>query len=158
MRFFFIFLLVLVFSPGAWAEELADHIVVEKEKHLMTLYNGDKILRTYHITLGKEPHGAKQKEGDLKTPEGFYVISGRRQESLYHLALQISYPDDLDRDRAKRMGVSPGGRIMIHGLPEDFGKRKRPKDWTHGCIAVTNEEIEEIWRLVPDGTPIEIRP
>ena len=151
--------LVLLLSTPAWAEnQLADRILVEKSKRTLALYAQDKPLKTYHVSLGKYPKGPKRKEGDLKTPEGFYVISGRKANSQYHLALQISYPDDLDTERAHKQGVNPGGRILIHGQPEDYGKRKRRRDWTHGCIAVNNQEIDEIWRIVPDGTPIEIRP
>lgn len=139
-------------------DRLADHIVVEKSKRKMKLYHNDKVIRVYSISLGKKPVGAKRERGDNKTPEGHYIISGRKDDSAYHLALKISYPDELDVERAGRRGVDPGDRIMIHGLPDDFGIRKRPRDWTEGCIAVTNREIEEIWQLVPDGTTIEIRP
>lgn len=145
-------------SPAIAAEPLADYIVVEKSKRKMVLMHDGKVIRKYSVMLGKKSVGPKLREGDFKTPEGYYYISGRLANSEYHLALQISYPDELDTERAQKLGLSPGGRIMIHGLPNDYGKRKRKKDWTHGCIAVNNEEIEEIWKLVPDGTPIEIRP
>ena len=158
-------LLLIAFSSVARAEadiffedQLADYILVEKSKRKMKLYNNDKVIRVYTISLGKKPVGAKREQGDNKTPEGHYVISGRKSDSAYHLALQISYPDELDAERAHKKGMDPGNRIMIHGLPDDFGTRKRTRDWTNGCIAVTNGDIEEIWRLVPDDTPIEIRP
>lgn len=136
----------------------ADHILVEKSKRTMKLYSNNKVIREYHISLGRDPVGPKRQRGDNKTPEGNYRIISRKSDSMYHLSLKISYPDDQDVLQARIMGVEPGDFIMIHGLPADFGIRPRPKDWTFGCIAVTNEEIEEIWRLVPDGTTIEIRP
>jgi murein L,D-transpeptidase YafK len=149
-----------MFSAPAYAEELlADNILVEKAKRKLTLLRDDKVIKTYRIALGKNPVGAKRRQGDNKTPEGHYIISGRKADSEFHLALQISYPDELDIERAEKQGVDPGDRIMIHGRPPDFeSRRKRKRDWTQGCIAVTNREIEEIWNIVPDGTPIEIRP
>jgi len=151
-------LLMCLSAPVCAEEPLADQILVEKSKRKMKLLHADKTIRVYYVMLGRQPVGPKIMEGDYKTPEGHYIISGRKQNSDYHMALQISYPDELDIERAKSRGVDPGGQIMIHGQPDDYAKRKRRKDWTHGCIAVTNREIEEIWRLVPDGTPIEIRP
>lgn len=154
------FALLLLFASPALAEEfiLADNILVEKSKRRLTLFHDGKKIKTYRIALGKSPIGPKRKQGDNKTPEGHYMISGRLARSEYHLALAISYPDELDIERARKRGVDPGGKIMIHGRPLDWGERKRRRDWTFGCISVSNEEIEEIWRLVPDGTPIEIRP
>jgi murein L,D-transpeptidase YafK len=138
-----------------------DRILIEKSKRTMTLFNGDTVVKTYKIALGGEPVGAKQREGDHKSPEGFYTIDSRNAKSKFHLALHISYPSEADRKRARKLGVPPGGAIMIHGLPHEFaylGPLHRQTDWTDGCIAVTNEEIEEIWSLVKLGTPIEIRP
>ena len=138
-----------------------DRILVEKSKRTMTLFSGAKVVKTYLVALGGEPVGPKEREGDHKTPEGFYTIDSRNARSKFHLALHISYPDEADRKRARKLGVRPGGAIMIHGLPEEFaylGPLHRKTDWTDGCIAVTNEEIEEIWRLVKIGTPVEIRP
>jgi len=139
----------------------ADRILVVKSARTMTLFSGDKVLKTYQVALGGEPVGGKEKEGDHKTPEGSYTIDSRNSKSQFHLALHVSYPNDADRARARKLGVHPGGAIMIHGLPWEFawlGSLYRRVDWTDGCIAVTNLEIEEIWRLVPVGTPIEIRP
>jgi murein L,D-transpeptidase YafK len=138
-----------------------DRILVVKSTRTMTLFSGDKALKTYQIALGGEPVGAKEKEGDHRTPEGWYTIDSKNSKSQFHLALHVSYPNDTDRARARKLGVHPGGAIMIHGLPKEFawmGSLHRRTDWTDGCIAVTNLEIEEIWRLVPVGTPIEIRP
>jgi murein L,D-transpeptidase YafK len=139
----------------------ADRIVVHKSKRKMVLLREGKVIRRYGIGLGQSPVGPKQRQGDSKTPEGLYTISRRNPASAYHLALQISYPNDADVERASQVGDDPGGDIMIHGLPNDddeSGKHRRMIDWTAGCIAVTNDEIEEIWRLVLDGTPIEINP
>jgi murein L,D-transpeptidase YafK len=139
----------------------ADRIVVNKSEREMVLLREGKVIRQYRIGLGQSPVGPKQRQGDSKTPEGLYAISGRNPASSYHLALRISYPNDADVERARQAGDDPGGDIMIHGFPNDdaeSGKHRRMGDWTAGCIAVSNEEIEEIWRLVPDGTPIEINP
>jgi len=119
------------------------------------------VIRTYHVALGRGGLEAKQKEGDARTPEGRYVIDSRNAASSYHKALHISYPDAADRRRAAQTGVSPGGAIMIHGLPNGMGLiggAHRLYDWTLGCIAVTDSEIDEIWTMVPVGTPVEIRP
>ncbi|NCC21863.1 MAG: hypothetical protein EOM26_05295 [Alphaproteobacteria bacterium] len=168
---FFAFLaLYFVVSPGSasasrenWGAlgAKADYILVEKAKRRMTLYSDGRILRRYKVALGKGGLEPKVKEGDARTPEGVYYISGRNPNSAYHLSLKISYPDIDDEHRARMMGVSPGSNIMIHGLENGITKdelSRLPKDWTLGCIAVTNEEVREIWQLVPDGTPIAIRP
>lgn len=139
----------------------ADRIVVLKSERTMTLQRKGVTLRSYRIALGGSPVGPKRRQGDQKTPEGLYRISGRNPGSRYHRSLRISYPSGDDRRRAASLGVPPGGDIMIHGLPNGWslaGSAQSLIDWTLGCIAVTNEEIEEIWDLVPDGTPIEIRP
>lgn len=139
----------------------ADLVVVEKSAKLMTLYTGSKPIKTYKIALGRSPKGAKYKQGDRRTPEGFYTINGRNPESAYHLALQISYPNERDLEIAGMLGVPAGSGIAIHGLSEDYewmGKFHTSLNWTDGCIAVTNKEIEEIWRLVPDGIEIQIKP
>lgn len=118
-------------------------------------------MKTYKVALGKNPIGHKRREGDHRTPEGRYYIETRNPDSAYHLSLKISYPNDQDWNMAQRYGYSPGGLIMIHGLPngkEWIAPHHRKKDWTEGCIAVTNEEIREIWSLVDDGTPIDILP
>jgi murein L,D-transpeptidase YafK len=139
----------------------ADKIVVEKGKRTMTLFAGSKVLKTYKVALGTMPLGPKRIEGDHKTPEGSYVIDGKNPHSQFHLALHISYPSADDQKRARNLGARPGGAIMIHGLPRAFaylGALHRQSDWTDGCVAVTNAEIEEIWKLVPVGTRVEIQP
>jgi len=141
--------------------EHADRILVLKSERKMVLYSGDRVLRTYRISLGAEPLGPKTRQNDHRTPEGKYLIDSRNSSSRFHRALHISYPNVQDREHAKRAGRSPGGDIMIHGLPKGFGaigKAHLLRDWTDGCIAVTDDEIDEIWGLVPNGTPIEIKP
>ena len=151
------------FSPETVSAALikADKVVVIKGKRVLMLMRQGDIFKTYKVALGKEPTGHKTKAGDKRTPEGTYILDSRNSDSRFHLAIHISYPNESDALNAHKRGVSPGGDIMIHGLPHDLGrlgKLHRLSDWTNGCIAVTNTEIEEIWRLVPDGTPIEIKP
>jgi lipoprotein-anchoring transpeptidase ErfK/SrfK len=138
-----------------------DRIVIEKNaRRLMLISKGD-VIKTYKIALGGDPVGPKEREGDNKTPEGTYVIDSRNKGSRYHLALHISYPNDKDRKRAHELGVSPGGNIMIHGIKNGFswvGDAHAEVDWTKGCIAVTDEEIEEIDKVAPNGTIVEIKP
>jgi len=139
----------------------ADSIVVEKAKRTLTLYQAGFPVRTYAVALGKDPTGDKQRIGDGRTPEGLFRIDFKNPQSKYHMALHISYPDAAHIQRARALGVSTGGDIMIHGLPpafKDYGAAHREFDWTEGCIAVTDEEIEEIWRAVPQGAPIQIKP
>jgi murein L,D-transpeptidase YafK len=127
----------------------------------MLLMRGDRVLREYEISLGRNPEGPKRHYRDGRTPEGRYAIDSRLPESQFHRALHISYPNDADEAFARRAGVAPGSGVMIHGLPngEDWvGETHRSYDWTNGCIAVTDHEMDEIWGLVDDGTPIEIRP
>lgn len=130
-------------------------IVVQKEQRKMYLLNGNKALRTYDFELGFEPIGDKKVEGDGKTPEGVYYIDRKNPNSKFHLSLGISYPNARDRAEAARLGKSPGGDIFIHGTSNPL---KGDTDWTWGCIAVTNKEIEEIYAMVNKGTPIWIYP
>jgi len=140
---------------------VADRVLVEKAARRLSLLRDGNPLKVYRVALGGDPIGAKEQEGDQRTPEGIYVIDFHKEDSDYHRALHVSYPDSRDIERAKAQGVSPGGDIMIHGIRNGrgwIGAFHRRTDWTAGCIAVTDSEIEEIWRAVPDGTPIEIRP
>ncbi len=139
----------------------ADSIVVEKAARTLTLYRRGLAVRAYYVALGGSPVGDKVRAGDGRTPEGLFRIEARNPKSRFHLALRISYPSAAHRARAAALGVSPGGDIMVHGLPPAFasyGREHRQTDWTEGCIALTNAEIEEIYRSVPVGSPIEIRP
>ena len=139
----------------------ADKILIEKKERRLMLISRGKVLKTYKIALGGDPNGLKERQGDNKTPEGTYVIDSRNKDSRYHLSLHISYPNEKDKKRAKELGVSPGGDVMIHGIKNGFswvGDFHTEIDWTKGCIAVTDKEIEEIDKLAPNGTIVEIRP
>jgi len=139
----------------------ADHVVVIKGARTLSLMRHGKMIKTYKISLGREPVGHKEKEGDSKTPEGDYIIDGRNPRSKFHLALHISYPSPQDKNLAERGGRVPGGAIMIHGRPNWTGWIRalyEDRDWTDGCIAVSNAEMDEIWSAVPDGTPVTILP
>lgn len=136
-------------------------LVVHKAQRTLSLYSGKSLYKTYMVALGKVPIGHKEEEGDMKTPEGNYMIIDKNDKSEFYLSLRISYPNQQDSDRARRRGVSPGGDIMIHGLRPNMawlGPAHRAVDWTKGCIAVTNEEITEIFSAVRVGTPIQINP
>lgn len=140
----------------------ADQIVVYKSKRLMYLMKSGRILSKYHIALGKNPVGHKIEWGDNRTPEGKYTIDMKNPDSAYFLSMRISYPDHTDADVAAALETHPGDWIMIHGLPNDRTKPELvghpKKDWTNGCIAVNNQEMSQIWRMVDTGTPISIWP
>ena len=155
--------MLLFFSFSALATEavVADKVLIEKKTRQLTLFSKGQEIKAYKVALGRNPDGIKEKEGDNKTPEGTYVIDSRNGKSGYHLSLHISYPNENDKKRAKELGMSPGGNIMIHGMKNGFGWVGRFHawlDWTKGCIAVTDREIEEIEKLVPNGTTVEIKP
>lgn len=138
-----------------------DRIIVSKSDRLLYLMQGRTVVRSYPVSLGKNPDGHKKFKGDQRTPEGRYQLDWRNPESRYHLALHISYPNQRDRQRAAADGVNPGGGIMIHGLPGKYADGEKvllDLDWTEGCIAVSNQAIEEIWQLVADNTIIDIFP
>jgi murein L,D-transpeptidase YafK len=141
--------------------EPADNVLIEKKARRLTLLSKGEVLKTYKIALGGNPVGPKERQGDNKTPEGTYIIDSRNRNSGYHLSLHISYPNEKDKMRAKELGVSPGGDIMIHGIKNGLtgvGASHAGVDWTKGCIAVADEEMEEIYKLVPNGTMVEIKP
>jgi lipoprotein-anchoring transpeptidase ErfK/SrfK len=140
---------------------VADSLVVEKSRRTLTLYSQGSPVRIYFVALGPNPVGAKIAQGDGRTPEGIYHIAGHNPSSKYHLSLAVSYPNATDVAKARARGVSTGGDIMIHGLPDEYatyGAAHRQWNWTKGCIAVTNAEIEEIWSAIPDGATIQIKP
>jgi murein L,D-transpeptidase YafK len=159
---------LFVFSGPAAPTELSpandavvDRVIIEKSKRTMTLLKQDREVRTYKIALGRDPVGPKVMQGDYKTPEGIYYIDYKVANSVYHRALHLSYPSPDDVERARALGVPPGGSIMIHGMKPDkfwMGDVQYLFNWTNGCIALTNREIEEVWVLVPSWTPVEIRP
>ncbi len=142
---------------------IADKVLVKKAERRLYLVKGDKPFRSYKVSLGSNPVGHKERQGDGRTPEGQYTITWRNPQSQFRKALHISYPNLSDRLRAERLGVSPGGLIAIHGQPRPNQHRELQEliqgdDWTQGCIAVSNMEIDEIWEYTREGTPIEILP
>ena len=147
-------------APGLGTQK-ADRVVVAKSERTLTLLAQGKVIRTYKVALGGTPVGAKVQQGDHKTPEGHYILDRRNAKSSYYKSIHVSYPNEQDKRQAAKNGVSPGGDIMIHGLPNGFGwlgATHRARDWTDGCIAITDREMDEIWEMVADGTPIEIKP
>jgi len=140
---------------------VADRILVDKSDRTLTLYRGGRALKTYKVAFGRQPGGRKERAGDDRTPEGRYVIDSRNANSKYHYALHVSYPNAADLRRARAGGYAAGGDVMIHGMRNGFGwlgPLHRSVDWTRGCIAVTDREVDEIARAVPNGTPIDIQP
>jgi murein L,D-transpeptidase YafK len=154
-------LIPVTHSQAPMPQNSVDEIVILKSARTMSLESNGHVMKTYKVALGWQPVGAKDREGDHKTPEGEYTVDAKNSQSDYHLALHLSYPNDADRERARALGVSPGSDIEIHGLPKGYGwigSGHRLMDWTDGCVAVTNSEIEEIFGMVPVGTRVEIKP
>jgi murein L,D-transpeptidase YafK len=139
----------------------ADRVVVYKGERRMLLMSGDSILRTYKIALGLNPVGHKERAGDFRTPEGRYMLTRRNPRSDFFLSIQVSYPNEADARKARRNGWDVGGSIMVHGLPNQLKHTPtyyEKRDWTDGCIAVSNSDMLEIWLLTGSNTPIEILP
>ena len=139
----------------------ADLVVVKKSINRLSLIRGGKVFRTYHIVLGSHPKGPKQRQGDGRTPEGRYILDYKNAHSKFYKSIHISYPNKADRERARKAHVNPGGSIMIHGQKNGLGWLSfisQYFNWTDGCIAVTNRDMDEIWEYVKVGTPIEIKP
>lgn len=156
-------LLVTMLPAAVQAGEfpIADKVVIEKAARKLYLLQKGKAFRTFKIALGIRPVGDKKKEGDFKTPEGSYLLDSRNQNSDFFLSIHVSYPSQTDRREASKLGVDPGGAIMIHGQPNEPTRSEayyRTRDWTNGCIAVSNSDMIDIWLMTPDNTPIEIRP
>ena len=150
-----------VADTAAAAPLLADRVVVRKSERRLYLMNGTNVLRSYRVALGLNPVGPKEQEGDSRTPEGHYQLTRRNPRSEFFLSIQVSYPNDRDLQRARRNRLTPGGAIMIHGLPNEL--RREPtyyekRDWTDGCIAVSDSDMLEIWLMTPPDTPIDILP
>ena len=164
MKYSGIIVLALFLTVSGWADiplPQADRLLVKKSERALYLIKDGKAFRKYKIALGDNPVGHKQQVGDRRTPEGRYIIDWRKNSFRHYKALHISYPNQRDIRYAKERGVNPGSMIMIHGLPTSFdwtGRCIQDVDWTNGCIAVTNSEIDELWKCVKDGTPIEIMP
>ena len=148
-------------TGGAQQERLIDKVLVIKSERRLQLISRGEPLKTYRISLGKQPKGAKQREGDKKTPEGLYWLDWRKVSDRYNLAMHISYPNITDAAKARSEGVPAGSMIMIHGTPlnEEYPEWYfHTLDWTEGCIAMRNDDMREVWSMVKDGTLIEIRP
>lgn len=156
-----LFSLCLRVEQGAASTPKVDRVVVVKSEHVLKLLKDGEVVKSYPVALGKKPEGPKMRQGDKKTPEGTYIVDRRNPNSRFYRSLHISYPNKSDLETARKLGASPGGDIMIHGLPrgvERMGELHTVLDWTDGCIAVTNAQMDEIWRLVPNGVSVEIRP
>ncbi len=161
MRYIFlIFLLLSSWSISAQGADI-DHVLVRKSELKMYLISNGVKIKEYSIALGANPKGHKEKEGDERTPEGKYLLDYKKSDSSFYKAIHISYPNEEDKAKAKEKGVNPGGLIMIHGQKNGLGWLSwlsQNFNWTNGCVAVTNSEMDEIWNLVKAGTPIEILP
>ncbi|MGI2261243.1 L,D-transpeptidase family protein [Shewanella sp. GXUN23E] len=141
--------------------QAVDLVVVEKAQRTMTLYQDGQEVKRFHIAMGDSPSGHKLQEGDQRTPQGRYILDYKKQDSAYYRSIHISYPNAADRLRAEALGVSPGGQIMIHGENPNSAlspEEQQAYNWTNGCIAVTNKEMDQLWQLIRPGTPIEIWP
>lgn len=151
-------------SLTAGGDGFADRVIIKKSTRMLYLSHGGEIYKKYHITLGQVPQGAKEFEGDMKTPEGVYLLDWRKDSPQYYKSIHISYPNAKDRAHAQENGVSAGGMIMIHGTPTNWSLSPLGDwmpmllDWTEGCIAMSNDDLEEVWEETTDGTPIIIVP
>ncbi len=152
---------LVIFTLNSYASQLAqaDYVLVKKSDRTLSLFSNDQLIKSYQISLGKNPIGAKIQRGDRKTPEGLYQIDFKNRQSKYHLSLHITYPNKRDKARSLERNLNPGGNIYIHGLPnKNNAALLIGSDWTNGCIAVSNKAIQDIAKYVPDGTPIQITP
>lgn len=165
-RFFYLLALIVLLAgstPSAADpnDQKADRVIVKKEQRVLMLMREGRVLFSFDIVLGGAPDGDKLEEGDWRTPEGRYIIDWRNPDSRFHKSLHISYPSPKDRQESAAEGVDPGGMIMIHGYPPEAvtnPEKYGDQDWTDGCIALQNEDMDIVWSAVDDGTPIEILP
>jgi murein L,D-transpeptidase YafK len=161
LQFLIAVLLLAVFAGAATAGQTADRVLVIKSKERLYLIRNDEVFASYHVVFGANPKGHKQQQGDERTPEGHYTLGYKNAHSSFYKSIHISYPNREDRIRARERGVSPGGDIMIHGQAngwEWISPLSRFFNWTDGCIALSNRDMDAVWEAVPSGTPIEIRP
>lgn len=159
MRYFIVAICIGFFIRIAYAETNVNSVVVKKTEKKMYLYQSGKILKEYSVSFGANPEGHKQKEGDERTPEGNYILDYKNNDSSFYKSIHISYPNKYDIENAKKNNVNPGGQIMIHGQKNGYGWLAfiaQRFNWTDGCIAVSNKEMDEIWNLVHVNTPISI--
>ncbi|MDA1076148.1 MAG: L,D-transpeptidase family protein [Proteobacteria bacterium] len=157
MNYLFVFLLSLTTLESSPTNPAVDSVLVVKSERKMYLLANGSTVNEYAVVFGRNPVGHKQQEGDGRTPEGRYTLDFKNADSAFYKSIKISYPDAEDTARAEKQGVSPGGLIMIHGQ-KNGSDWARNYDWTDGCIAVTNAEMDELWQLLEEGFPIEIRP
>jgi murein L,D-transpeptidase YafK len=161
-----IFLTLILFSLSLFADMIfmADKVIIKKSTRMLYLSQQGEIYKKYHISLGQIPYGAKEFEGDMKTPEGSYTLDWRQLSKSYNKSIHLSYPNSKDRAHAKKAGLSAGGMIMIHGTPLNWSLSPLGDwmpmllDWTEGCIAMSNDDMEEVWERTKNGTPIVIVP
>jgi murein L,D-transpeptidase YafK len=163
MRLFILIFALLIILPigNTQTIEKANKVVIEKSVRTLTLYSDFRVIAAFKIALGRSPIGAKACDGDNKTPEGVFRVTEHKVNSAYHRALRLSYPEVFNTRVAAAKGCKPGSEIMIHGIRNGFGWVGRWHslfNWTKGCVALTNDEIEKVWELVPDGTLVEIKP
>ena len=164
IRFFALILLSSLTLLANAPMQIADKVIVKKSTRMLYLSANGSIFKRYHISLGMMPEGPKEIEGDMKTPEGIYMLDWRQPSKLYNKSIHISYPNAKDKARAKEIGYPAGGMIMIHGTPKSWSLSPIGDwlpmllDWTEGCIAMANEDMDEVWNLTKDGTPIFILP
>lgn len=161
MRIQLFLLCMSLLSSLACAQQVADYVLVEKSRHLLSLYKDGKPFATYHVVFGGNPVGHKQQEGDERTPEGRYSLDAKNSKSAYYKSIHISYPNAADRAQAKARGVSPGGAIMIHGQKNGYDwltAVTQTSNWTLGCIALSNSDMDKLWQSIVVPTPIEIKP
>ncbi|RYY73209.1 MAG: hypothetical protein EOO52_19160 [Gammaproteobacteria bacterium] len=156
-----IFFLILFLCTPSFAVEKADQVLVEKAKHKLTLLKNGKVVGSYHVVFGSNPVDHKEQEGDERTPEGFYSLDAKNAKSAYYKSIHISYPNAKDLANAKRKGVSAGSAIMIHGQKNGFAafeEQTQKFNWTLGCIALKNKDMDDLWNKIDVPTKIEIRP
>lgn len=153
------YLALLLTTLSNFAVASVDLVKVDKSDNKMYLLAGENIIREYHVAFGAKPKGHKQQEGDQKTPEGTYTLDYKKEDSSFYRAMHISYPNGEDKENASKRGVSPGGLIMVHGQrnrSDRIARLAQRFNWTNGCIALTNSEMDEFMALVNVGTPIQI--
>jgi murein L,D-transpeptidase YafK len=152
---------LILSGPASAGAERADRVLVKKSEAKLYIVRDGHAFAEFHVAFGSNPVGAKQRQGDGRTPEGRYILDARNEHSAYHKALHVSYPNAEDRERARRIGVSSGGDIMVHGQPNGWGAfaaTTQRSNWTLGCIALADEDMDVVWSSVPVGTPIDIEP
>ena len=157
-------LTILSLTLMAEGEIMADKVIIKKSTRMLYLSIGGEIFKKYHVSLGIMPKGPKEIEGDMRTPEGLYTLDYRQKSNLYNKSIHISYPNKKDRAKAKELNASAGGMIMIHGTPSNWSLSPIGDwmpllmDWTEGCIALSNDDMDEVWDMTKNGTPIYIVP